>query len=126
MTYDQCVIWQDALFLLPDLNSWHFRTNGGHSGSAIHLSCISGTVHHDTPPIEGSIMSTVRPTDLPSEVALLTRNDVVKDDFYKTIAIRPHHLVDCPCKLGMTSSKGALLTRKTNQVHGEFHEGSFQ
>ena len=80
MTYDQRVIWQDALCLLPDLNSWHFGANCGHSGSAIHLSCISGTVHHDTPPIKGSIMSTISPTDLPSEVALLTRNDVLKDE----------------------------------------------
>ena len=96
--------------LSPDLNSWHFGANGGHSrsSSAIHLPCISGTVHHDTPPIEGSIMSTVRPTDLPPEVALLTRNDVVKEDFYKTIPIRPHHFVDCPCNFGMDSIKRVL------------------
>ena len=50
-------------------------------------------------------MSTVRPTDLPPEVALLTRNDVVKEDFYKTIPIRPHHFVNCPCKFGMDSSR---------------------
>ena len=53
-------------------------------------------------------MSTVRPTDLPFEVALLTRNDVVKDDFHKTVTIRPHHFVDCPCKFGMDSSRSAL------------------
>ena len=50
-------------------------------------------------------MSTVRPTDLPFEVALLTRNDVVKEDFYKTIPIRPHHFVNCPCEFGMDSSR---------------------
>ena len=110
MICDKCVIWQDGLCLLPDFNSWHFRANGGLSRSiyAIHLSCISGTVHHDTPPIKGSIMSTVRPTDLPSEVALLTRNDVVKEDFHETVTIRPHHFVDCPCKFGMDSSKRTL------------------
>ena len=32
-------------------------------------------------------MSTVRPTGLPSEVALLTKNDIVEDDFYIVIAI---------------------------------------
>ena len=53
-------------------------------------------------------MSTVRPTDLPSEVALLTRNDVVKEDFHKTVTIRPHNFVDCPCKFGMDSTKGTL------------------
>ena len=53
-------------------------------------------------------MSTVRPTDLPSEVALLTRNDVVKEDFHKTVTIRPHNFVDCPCKFGMDSSRSAL------------------
>ena len=53
-------------------------------------------------------MSTISPTDLPSEVALLTRNDVVKEDFHKTVTIRPHHFVDYPCKFGMDSSKTTM------------------
>ena len=93
--------------LSPDFDSWHFGTNCGlsRSSSTVHLPRISGTVHHDTPPVKGSIMISVRPTGRPSEVALLTRNDVGKDDFNVTISVRPHHLMNGTCKIGMTLSR---------------------
>ena len=99
------VTWLAEVSLSPDFDSWHFGTNRGLScpSSIFHLSGISGTVHHDTPPIKGSIMSIVCPTGLPSEVALLTKNDIVEDDFYIVIAIWPHHLVNCPWKLLLAS-----------------------
>ena len=112
------------LSLSPDLNSWNFGTNCSHPcpSSIVQLSCIVRTVHHDTPPVKGSIMSTMRPGSLPSKVAFLTRNNVVKDDFDKTIAVRPHHFVNRTYKIGMDSN----TIGKTNQVHGAFHEGSSQ
>ena len=100
-----CTTW--IVELSPDLNSCLFRTHCGLScfSSTVHLPCISGTVHHDTPPVKGSIMISVRPTGRPSEVAFLTRNDVGKDDFNVTISVRPHHLVNGTYKIGMTLSR---------------------
>ena len=100
--------WQSELWLLPDLNSWNFWASCGHScsGSIIHLPCVSGTVHHDTPPIKGSIMSTMHPGGLHYEVALQSRNDVVKDDFHKSVSIRPHHLMHSTCNFGIDLSTG--------------------
>ena len=93
--------WLTQLCLSPDFNSWHFWTNCGFSRPSftVHLSGISGTVHHDTPPIKGSTMS---PTGLPSEVALLAKNDIFKDNFYISISVWPHHLVDSTCRIGIT------------------------
>ena len=51
-------------------------------------------------------MISVRPTGRPSEVALLTRNDVGKDNFYVTISVRPHHLMDSTCNFGIDLSTG--------------------
>ena len=100
--------WIVELLLSPDFDSCLFGANCGLSrfSSTVHLPRISGTVHHDTPPVKGSIMISVRPTGRPSEVAFLTRNDVGKDDFNVTISVRPHHLMNSTCIFGMTSSRG--------------------
>ena len=61
-------------------------------------------------------MSTVSPGSLPSKVAFLTSNDVGKDDFDKTIAVRPHHLVNRTYKIGMDSNTKLLLGKPTKSV----------